>query len=85
MINKKYGNTLTQLSYIDESDEQITIDSDLVLMKAVQLALKVAYTSTDKQVVLRLLVHKISCCKYSLKIIHLFRVLSMFRMWTLVR
>ena len=35
LVNKKYGNQMTQLSYIDEQDEQITIDSDLVLKKAV--------------------------------------------------
>ena len=34
-VNKKYGNLMTQLSYIDEQDEQITLDSDLVLKKAV--------------------------------------------------
>ena len=35
IINKKYGNQLTQVSYIDEFEEQITIDSDMVLMKAI--------------------------------------------------
>jgi hypothetical protein len=35
LVNKKYGNLMTQLSYIDEQDEQITIDSDLVLKKAI--------------------------------------------------
>jgi len=34
-INKKYGGVPTQLSYIDEHEEQITIDSDLVLQKAI--------------------------------------------------
>jgi hypothetical protein len=63
-VNHKYGNTLTQLSYIDEFDEQITIDSDMVLMKAIQLALKVAYANQEKEVLLRLLIRKIACCKY---------------------
>ena len=35
LVNKKYGNLMTQLSYIDEQDEQVTIDSDLVLKKAI--------------------------------------------------
>ena len=35
-INKKYGNSLTLLTYIDEYGEQISIDSDLVLMKAIR-------------------------------------------------
>lgn len=35
IINKKYGGMPTQLSFIDEQEETITIDSDLVLQKAI--------------------------------------------------
>lgn len=66
LVNKKYGNILAQLSYIDEYDEQITIDSDLVLTKAIQLAIKVAYAAGEKEVVLRVLVNKLNCCKWCL-------------------
>lgn len=34
LVNKKYNNLPIQMTYIDEYEEQITIDSDLVLNKA---------------------------------------------------
>lgn len=63
LVNKKYGNTPIQMSYINEYEEQLTIDSDLVLSKAMQLATKLAYSSNEKEIVLRLLIHKLACCK----------------------
>lgn len=43
IVNKKYANVFTQISYINEHDEQLTIDSDMVLNKAIQFAIKAAY------------------------------------------
>lgn len=63
LVNTKYGGVPTQISYFDEYDEQITVDSDLVLAKAISQAIKVAYTAQEKEVVVRLLVNKLNYCK----------------------
>jgi hypothetical protein len=59
LVNKKYDNIPIQMHYIDENEDQITVDSDLVLQKAMQHAVKVAYQGDDKDVTLRLLIHKL--------------------------
>ncbi len=51
------------LSYIDEAGEQITIDSDLVWSKAIQQAIKIAYANKEAEVVIRVIVKSIGCCK----------------------
>lgn len=38
IITKKYNNHPHLISYLDEQEEYVTIDSDLVLQKAVRLA-----------------------------------------------
>jgi hypothetical protein len=35
MVNKKYANSTTQLAFVNEHDEQMTIDSDLVMTRAI--------------------------------------------------
>lgn len=37
-VNKKYGNVPMLIQHIDEFNDAITIDSDLVLSKAVNIA-----------------------------------------------
>eukprot|EP00347_Sterkiella_histriomuscorum_P022084 403331737 len=60
LINKKYNNQPIQMAYIDEDNEQITFDSDLVLNKALQLAIKNAYKEQSKETILRIIIHKLS-------------------------
>ncbi|CDW88478.1 UNKNOWN [Stylonychia lemnae] len=60
LMNKKYNNLPIQMKYIDEYTEQITIDSDLVLNKAIQFATKTAFKEQSKEIILRVLIHKLS-------------------------
>jgi hypothetical protein len=64
-INKKYNNQPIHISIIDEYEESLTVDSDLVLQKAIQLAIKNSYNQGDKEVTLRLIVHKLPSGKYN--------------------
>ena len=50
------------VSFIDEDEEPVTIDSDMVLQKAVRLAVNMAHSRSDKEVMMRLLVHKLNTC-----------------------
>mgnify|MGYP001806958753 CR=1 FL=1 len=58
-VNKKYNNLPIHISILDEYGENLTVDSDLVLSKAKELAIKASYNSGDKDVLLRLLIRKL--------------------------
>lgn len=40
LVNKKYNNHPHLISYVDELEELVTIDSDLVLQKAIRFAVQ---------------------------------------------
>ena len=61
-MNKKYNNMPMLISFIDEDETHITIDSDMVLEKAIKLSYKIANSRHDKEVVLRLYVFKLNTC-----------------------
>jgi hypothetical protein len=63
MVNKKYNNQPILIQYVDEYNDAITVDSDLVLSKAIQLATKKAYQMNEKEITLELLVHKQAASK----------------------
>ena len=46
----------TIMQYIDEMDEDVTIDSDFVLKKALERAIHQSYYAGEKEVTLRLII-----------------------------
>jgi hypothetical protein len=62
-VNKKYNNQPILIQYVDEYNDLITVDSDLVLSKAIQLATKKAYQLNEKEITIELLVHKQAASK----------------------
>jgi hypothetical protein len=63
-VNKKYNNLPMLISYIDEDEEPVTIDSDMILQKAIRLAIKLSHARGEREVMLRLIVHKLNTCKF---------------------
>lgn len=57
-MNKKYNNQPILIQFIDEYDDPITVDSDLVLQKALKLATKQAYQNNEKETTLHFIIHK---------------------------
>ena len=55
-MDSKFATQGALISFIGEMQEEVTIDSDFVLKKAVQLAIDKFSHSEDKEVTLRLLV-----------------------------
>ena len=55
-VDQKFSTQGSLIQYIGELDDNVTVDSDLVLKKAVQRAIQQAYYDGENQVTLRLLV-----------------------------
>lgn len=55
-VDQKFFTAGTIIQYIGEEDQQVVIDSDLVLRKATQKAIRDSYYENEKEVTLRLLV-----------------------------
>jgi len=61
IINKKYDNHPMLIQYIDESGEQVTIDSEFVFEKAKKMAIQVSYyTAATDETELRIVVQKLA-------------------------
>ena len=56
LVDQKFGVSGALIQYIGELDEDVTVDSDFVLKKAIERAIDQSYYANEKEVTLRLLI-----------------------------
>lgn len=56
IVDGKFGVGDTKIQYLDETEQTVLIDSDLVLQKAIKMAINNSYYEGEKEITLRLLV-----------------------------